>query len=181
MLAGLAGAGKTATLHALAAAGEQVLDLESLARHRGSAFGGLGMERQPSHRTFVHTVRTALAAADPVRPLWVEDEGPFIGRVGLPPELVRRLAEAPVIELRPPLAERIARLVEEYGSTPPEALIAAVGRSAARLGPAVSAAACAAIRSGDLPGAVGVLLPAYDAAYAHRAARLHRRILAVLP
>jgi tRNA 2-selenouridine synthase SelU len=42
---GLAGAGKTALLARLAAAGEQVLDLEAQAAHRGSSFGRIGIDR----------------------------------------------------------------------------------------------------------------------------------------
>src|SRR3954470_5151477 len=52
VLTGLSGAGKTELLAALAAAGEPVLDLEAMARHRGSAFGGIGRAPQPSHAEF---------------------------------------------------------------------------------------------------------------------------------
>src|SRR4051812_12459115 len=77
VLTGLAGAGKTEFLHELRDAGEQVLDLEGLAVHRGSAFGGIGLGAQPTHAAFERAVRRELAGTDPARRLWVEDEGPF--------------------------------------------------------------------------------------------------------
>ncbi len=190
MLAGLAGCGKTDLLHALAARGEQVLDLEGLASHRGSAFGGVGLPPQPSHDAFAAAVRARVAAADPARVLWVEDEGPFVGRVGVPPELVARLAQAPVIALQAPLEQRVARLVSTYGGSQVagqesagvdrlKELEVAIERSRNRIGAECAAQAAACVRAGDLGGAVRLLLPAYDTAYEHRAALHGRRVLGV--
>jgi tRNA 2-selenouridine synthase len=180
VLAGLAGVGKTELLRELAAGGEQVLDLEALASHRGSAFGGLGLPPQPSPRQFAAAVRRALRAADPARVLWVEDEGSFIGRVGVPLDLQERMARAPAIELRASLDARVARLAATYAGIPPEQLQAAIARSATRLGPERMTASLEHLRAGDLPAAIRAVLPAYDAAYAHRAARASRRLLAVI-
>ena len=180
VLAGLAGAGKSELLSDLAAVGEQVLDLERLAVHRGSAFGGIGLGPQPSHAEFERTVRSGLAAADPCRRLWVEDEGPFIGRVGLPGELLARLETAPCVELESPFEARVARLVRTYGAAPTGELEAAIARSVKRLGAETAAAAVARLRGGDLAAAVALLLPAYDAAYRHRMRRLDRPCLGVV-
>jgi len=180
VVTGLAGVGKTELLRELAAGGEQVLDLEALASHRGSAFGGLGLPPQPSPRAFAATVRRSLKATDPARVLWVEDEGPFIGRVGVPRKLQERLACAPAIELRASFDERVARLAATYAGIPPEHLRAAIARSARRLGPERMTAALEQLRVGDLSAAIRAALPAYDAAYAHRAARAPRRVLAII-
>jgi tRNA 2-selenouridine synthase len=51
VLGGCTGSGKTEVLHVLRAKGEQVLDLEGLANHRGSAFGAVGQLPQPSNET----------------------------------------------------------------------------------------------------------------------------------
>ena len=48
VLGGCTGVGKTAILHELRLVGQQILDLEGLAKHRGSAFGATG-EAQPSN------------------------------------------------------------------------------------------------------------------------------------
>jgi tRNA 2-selenouridine synthase len=176
---GLAGSGKTALLRALAAAGEQVLDLEGLARHRGSAFGHLGAgAAQPSHREFQRQVRAARTAADPARPLWVEDEGPFIGSVGVPPELQEEILTAPAVELRSPWEQRVGRLLAEYGGSPPDALCAAIRRT--RLEPTVAARAIAAVQAGRTDVAIELVLPAFDSAYRHRMTRASGTLLAVL-
>jgi tRNA 2-selenouridine synthase len=181
VVAGLTGCGKTDVLHGLAADGEQVLDLEGLACHRGSAFGGIGLPAQPSHRAFVRTVRRAVAEADAQRVLWVEDEGQFIGRVGLPVELFDRLSRAPIVELRAPFESRVARIVATYARPGWETeLEAAIARSHDRLGATVVASAMAALRAGELASAVRLLLPAYDQAYAHRVARRPRELLGVV-
>jgi tRNA 2-selenouridine synthase len=180
VLAGLTGTGKTELLHELARDGEQVLDLEGLASHRGSAFGGVGLPPQPTHREFMRSVRRAVAAANPERVLWVEDEGPFIGRVGLPAELVERISSAPIVELRAPLAARVQRVVATYSRADGAELEAAIGRSIDRIGAPCAAAAAAHVRTGDLAAAVRLLLPAYDEAYVHRMARTPRELLGVL-
>jgi tRNA 2-selenouridine synthase len=180
VVAGYTGCGKTKLLHALARDGEQVLDLEGLASHRGSAFGGVGLRAQPTHRTFVRMVRRAVATADPGRVLWVEDEGPFIGRVGLPVEVADRLLRAPIVELRAPFEARVQRVVATFATAPGQDLEAAIHRSVDRVGAQCAAAAAAHVRAGDLSSAVRLLLPAYDKAYAHRMARQPRELLGVV-
>src|SRR6266508_5749954 len=88
VLGGLTGSGKSAALAALANLGEQVLDLQALAAHRGSAFGGLGRPAQPTHRQFQTAVCARLDRADPDRVLYIEGCPPYLGSVGLPAELI---------------------------------------------------------------------------------------------
>jgi tRNA 2-selenouridine synthase len=178
VLGGLAGAGKTESLALLAGRGEQVLDLEALARHRGSAFGHIGQPPQPSHLHFQELVATALDAADPERPLYVEDEARFIGSVGLPPALADAIGRAPLVLVETPFECRVERLVAGYGSCPRAQLLDAVERSARRLGGERTRAARHALLAGRVKGAVEVLLPYYDAAYRHRAAALSRPVWA---
>jgi tRNA 2-selenouridine synthase len=180
VVAGLAGCGKTELLHALARDGEQILDLEALASHRGSAFGGFGLPAQPSHQEFERAVRGALAAVEPERVLWVEDEGPFIGQVGLPLEVVDRVSRAPIVELRASLDVRVQRILAIVGPANPTDLVAAISRSVDRVGAPRAAAAAAHVRSGNLSAAVQQLLPAYDEAYAQRMAQRRRELLGVL-
>jgi tRNA 2-selenouridine synthase len=179
VVGGLAGAGKTELLRALEGAGEQVLDLEGLACHRGSAFGAIGLAPQPTHSEFARRVEERLAAADPSRPLWVEDEGPFIGSVGVPEHLQRAMAAAPVVELRRLLADRVERLAAIYGGAEPAELLAALARMRGRLGAAAGDRAAALVRSGDVRAAVALVLPYYDATYAHRMCAAGRTTIAV--
>ena len=168
VLTGLTGVGKTALLHALRAAGLQTLDLEALANHRGSAFGGLGTGRQPSHRAFGEAVREACSSARRDRVLWLEDEGPFIGSVGLPAPLGAAMASAPAVEVRAPRAERVDRVTREYGGVPPGDLLAALARLRRRVGAARADRVAGLIAEGEIRAAVDALLPYYDDAYRRR-------------
>jgi len=170
VLTGLTGAGKTALLHALGAAGCQTLDLEGLANHRGSAFGGLGCGPQPGHRAFGEAVREACAAAGRDRVLWVEDEGPFIGSVGVPAPLAAAMARAPTVEVRASRPERVDRVAREYGGAATDELLAALDRLRRRLGAARADRAAGLIADGRIRDAVDALLPYYDTAYRRRTA-----------
>jgi tRNA 2-selenouridine synthase len=167
VLAGYAGAGKTDVLRALATLREQTLDLEGLARHRGSAFGRLGQPAQPSSQEFQRLVHDTLSRMDPARRLWIEDEGAFIGRVQVPPALRAALETAVVVRLERPFAERVARLAADYGRFPAEELASAVGRTK-RLGPDRTEACLTALGQGRLDDLVGTLLSYFDACYAFR-------------
>jgi tRNA 2-selenouridine synthase len=180
VLTGLAGAGKTELLRRLAARGEAVLDLEALAGHRGSAFGNLGGTPQPRHRAFQDAVRRVLAAAPPDRPLWTEDEGDYIGSVGLPPELVAAMRVAPCVEVATALDARVARILDGYGTQPIAAWRGAVARVAPRLGAGRAGRVRAALAAQDLEAAVRVLLDYYDTGYLHRSRTLGRRVLATV-
>jgi tRNA 2-selenouridine synthase len=170
VLTGLTGAGKTALLGELGAAGAQTLDLEGLAGHRGSAFGGLGLGPQPTHREFREAVEAACASAGRDRPLWVEDEGPFIGSVGVPPALAAAMAATPAVELRVARGARVDRIVREYGGHPPAELLAALARARRRVGRARADRVAGLVAAGDLRAAVDALLPYYDDAYRRRRA-----------
>ncbi|MEM7709551.1 MAG: tRNA 2-selenouridine(34) synthase MnmH [Pseudomonadota bacterium] len=107
------GSGKTVLLHHLRAAGGQVIDLEGLAAHRGSNFGGLA-EAQPAQKMFESRLAAALAVLDPARPVFVEAESNAIGRVLIPPAVWTAMRAANVIRIDAPPAARARHLVETY-------------------------------------------------------------------
>jgi tRNA 2-selenouridine synthase len=113
VLDGDTGTAKTELLARVAARGGQVLDLEGLARHRGSLFGGLA-GGQPSQRGFEGALAVALARLDPARPVLVEAESATIGRCSLPPRLWKAMLAAPRIAVSAPRAERAAYLCRAY-------------------------------------------------------------------
>jgi tRNA 2-selenouridine synthase len=171
VLRGLAGSGKTAMLARLVATGEQAVDLEELAAHRGSAYGRIGILRpQPSTAEFGAAVATALNRFDPGRPVWLEDEGPFIGAVSLPAELVTAMAGAEVAEVTRSWEDRVERLISTYVSGDPKPLIAATNRIRRRLGTARTDRVISFFNSGRSEAAITTLLDYFDHAYAHRAA-----------
>ncbi|TSE30043.1 tRNA 2-selenouridine synthase [Tepidimonas thermarum] len=115
VLAGPTGSGKTRLLHALAAAGAQVLDLEGLARHRGSILGAWpDGQPQPSQKAFDTALVDALRRLDPAQPVWVEAESRKIGQVQLPAVLTLALQQAPRVQLEVPFAARLALVLQDY-------------------------------------------------------------------
>jgi tRNA 2-selenouridine synthase len=90
VICGLTGSGKSRLLGALAAEGTQALDLEALAKHRGSLLGDLPGEEQPSQKWFESQVAAALARFDPTHPVYVEAESRKIGTVQVRTRCSRR-------------------------------------------------------------------------------------------
>lgn len=114
LLDGDTGSAKTEILARLADRGLQVLDLEALAGHRGSLFGGLAGHPQPSQKMFESRLLQSLERLDPARPVVVEAESSKIGDRMVPPSLWRAMQAAPRIELIAPQAERARYLVTAY-------------------------------------------------------------------
>lgn len=116
VIAGRTGSGKTRLLQALAAAGAQVLDLEGLARHRGSVLGGLPHEEQPTQKAFETQVWQTLSGFDAARPVYVESESRKIGQLQVPTTLLDRMRnDSRVVMVRMPDEARVQLLLEEYG------------------------------------------------------------------
>ncbi|HEY8003770.1 MAG TPA: tRNA 2-selenouridine(34) synthase MnmH [Phenylobacterium sp.] len=114
LLGGMTGTGKTEVLQRLADLGCQALDLEGLAAHRGSLFGALAGQPQPSQKMFESRLLGLLDALDPARPVVVEAESSKVGERMVPPALWQAMAEAPRIELSAPPQARAAYLVRAY-------------------------------------------------------------------
>ncbi|MDP5328016.1 MAG: tRNA 2-selenouridine(34) synthase MnmH [Paracoccaceae bacterium] len=113
VLDGNTGTAKTALLAALSDRGVQVLDLEGLANHRGSLFGGR-QGGQPSQKAFEGALAQVLAGLDPNRPVVVEAESSKVGNRNLPPRLWAAMCAAPRVVIRAPLAARAAYLAQAY-------------------------------------------------------------------
>jgi tRNA 2-selenouridine synthase len=115
VLCGLTGSGKSRLLAALAAAGAQTLDLEGMARHRGSLLGEFPGVVQPSQKAFETALAAALGALDTARAVFVESESKRIGKLQLPETLLGRIRCARSLTLVAALAQRVALIKEEYG------------------------------------------------------------------
>jgi len=165
LLGGMTGTAKTDILHALAAQGEQVLDLEGHANHRGSSFGALCLPPQPSTEHFENMLAQEWQQFNGQRPTWIEAESRRVGGCRVPAELFDQMEAAFAIEITRPVAERVALLVDIYGQANPEDLIAATERIRKRLGGQRTQDAIAAIQAGDLATAVTITLDYYDRTY----------------
>ncbi|CAB5707118.1 tRNA 2-selenouridine synthase [Delftia tsuruhatensis] len=114
VLCGATGSAKTRVLHALAQAGEQVLDLEGYARHKGSLLGNLPGVEQPSQKYFETLLAQQLETFDLARPVYVEGESVKIGRVSLPLGLVEHMRQSPVVEIEATAQARLDYLLRDY-------------------------------------------------------------------
>ncbi|MDM0014496.1 tRNA 2-selenouridine(34) synthase MnmH [Variovorax sp. J22P168] len=130
VICGATGSAKTRVLQALAEAGEQVIDLEHCASHKGSLLGALPGVPQPSQKQFETRIATCLDALDLSRPLYVEGESARIGRLSLPIPLVTRMRESECIEVDADPAARLSFLLRDYAylGDDPEALAEQLGR-----------------------------------------------------
>lgn len=174
VLSGATGSGKTEVLHVLRDMGEQVIDLEGLANHRGSAFGGLGMKKQPSSEQFQNDIFAAMEQLDPQRRIWIESESLTIGRAYLPVNLWNAMNAAPAIELEVPKAERVKRLVQDYGTIDPALLAESITRLQQNFGGNRVKEALVLLEVGDLAAVADMLLDYYDKRYRYGRDR-HRR------
>jgi tRNA 2-selenouridine synthase len=114
VISGVTGSGKSHLLHALAAQGAQVLDLEALAQHRGSLLGRLPDQAQPSQKTFETRLWQTLQAFTAARPVYIEAESRKVGVLSLPNALVERMRVSPVVQLEVPQAARVQFLMQDY-------------------------------------------------------------------
>lgn len=166
VLGGPTGSGKTDVLHALAAAGEQVIDLEALAAHKGSAFGAIDMPPPPTQEHFINLLADQLRQLDATRPIWVEDESRMIGQLNIPTAFFKQLLQAACIVLDLPAEMRLQRLVADYGRADQRQLRLAFEKIGRKLGGQHLKAALAFLEQGQLTEAAELALRYYDRAYA---------------
>jgi tRNA 2-selenouridine synthase len=167
IVGGPTGTGKTEVLHELARQGEQVIDLEGLANHKGSSFGALGESPQPSVTHFENMLYQKLTQLDLSRRVWLEDESRMIGHVCLPEGLWQQMANAPIHRLDVSLDARLDRLVAMYAQHGQEDLKAAFERIGKRLGGQRLKKAIHALETGNYKEAARLALAYYDKAYHH--------------
>ncbi|MCL2524028.1 MAG: tRNA 2-selenouridine(34) synthase MnmH [Betaproteobacteria bacterium] len=118
VISGPTGCAKTRILQALAALGEQALDLESLACHKGSVLGVLPDAPQPSQKGFETALLLALQAFDPARPIYVEAESRKIGNLHLPAALIERMRAGECLNVEADIAARVDFLLRDYDYLP---------------------------------------------------------------
>ena len=171
VLGGYTGSGKTDILKVLEKQGEQFLDIEGIAHHKGSVFGPLGQEPQPTNEQFENNLADAWRKFDFEKRLWVEDESRQLGKCVLPDPLFFQLRKAPLIKIIVPKPEREKRLVKEYGGFKKEELTEQLVKIRERLGGQYLKEALTALENGDLQTVAGLALRYYDKAYAHGASQ----------
>ncbi len=184
VIGGYTGSGKTELLQALATAGQPVIDLEKIASHKGSAFGSIGLPKQPGQEQFennlaeaLHSLYTTFSATDDtpsalrdrdreLPPIWIEDESQRIGLVNLPGPFWTTMRNAPVYFLEIPFEERLSHIVEEYGALDKTALTDATIRITKKLGHLQARQVTDLLAENNIRAAFEILLRYYDKLYA---------------
>ncbi|MFU8859549.1 MAG: tRNA 2-selenouridine(34) synthase MnmH [Cyclonatronaceae bacterium] len=181
VISGNTGSGKTDLLHEIRRRGAQVLDLEALACHKGSAFGSIGEAKQPVTEQFQNDILIEMISFDTGKPVFIEDESLSIGRVVMPDELFAAKSAAPFIEVQTSREERIARLLHIYGNADHNRLAEGILRVEKKLGGLNTKKALEALEKGDLAEVASLLLTYYDKAYQKAITNKKREALFRIP
>jgi len=171
ILAGRTGSGKTLVLKEIEKLGKTIIDLEELAHHKGSAFGTLGEEPQPTQEMFENELAVALMKIPSTESIWLEDESQNIGKRIIPNDLWVQMRKANVYYVDLPLEKRVDYLVEAYGKYSATELIESIEKIRKRVGFQNAKAAIEAINTGDLKLACEISLVYYDKSYDHGVAK----------
>lgn len=165
VVGGMTGSGKTNTLLELQKLNEQVIDLEDIAQHQGSAYGSMGKLIQPSQEHFENILASKLVKMDRTKAIWVEDESLSIGKCFIPNPFFKQMRETTLLKLEVPQEKRIDFLVEEYGKLNKEFLIERTLKIGKRLGPLQTKEAIQAIESDQMEVFIKMVLVYYDKTY----------------
>ena len=165
LLGGLTGSGKTTLLLEMKKHDFQIIDLEGLAHHKGSAFGDLGELPQPTNEQFSNALYESFLSFDPTKPIWLESESKNVGKVVLPDPVWNKMLDAGRVELVIPDAQRIRNLVDLYGEYSKSLLKKAFEKIQKRLGGLKTQLALSSIEENDLYTAAKIALSYYDKAY----------------
>ncbi|MBK9272397.1 MAG: tRNA 2-selenouridine(34) synthase MnmH [Saprospiraceae bacterium] len=167
VLAGKTGSGKTQILRKLEELGEQVIDLEGLACHKGSAFGAIGEKEQPSFEQFGNNLHHRIQSMDRERIIWLESESKAIGLVRIPDLVWQQITGSRMIELKVDKKNRIKHLVKVYADYPKQELVDSFRKISKRLGLEKLEIAIQAIEEKNYELAAEIALFYYDKKYSH--------------
>jgi tRNA 2-selenouridine synthase len=165
VIGGMTGSGKTDVLRTLKAKGEQIIDLEKLASHKGSIFGGLMMSPQPTTEQFQNNLFEEILKLDLDRRIWIEDESIAVGKIFLPEELWKRMSVSPIVEMNVSKDIRVARLVDEYGAADKEKFLECMKAITKKLGGQHFNDAKEKLSQNLMAETIEILLNYYDKAY----------------
>ncbi len=166
VLGGCTGSGKTEILHELSLLGEQVIDLEKLANHKGSAFGSIGEHPQPTTEQFENDLFMAFRDLDPSRPVWLENESKNIGKVNIPDGLWNVMRASVLYAIEVSQSVRLNRILRYYSEPVDIALLKqSFERIYKRIGGLEFQKAMKALDARDLASAASIALVYYDKAY----------------
>ncbi len=165
ILGGYTGSGKTHILHELKKAGHQIIDLEGLANHKGSAFGKIGMGIQPSTEQFENNLYWEWRQLDHNRLIWVEDESMNIGNVNIPYLMYQKIRKSSLYFIEISKEERAKLLVQDYVQDDKEMLADSIHRISKRLGSDIAKKALELLHENNFYEVALLALTYYDKYY----------------
>lgn len=168
VIAGKTGCGKTSLLQYLKRSGEQVIDLEALARHRGSVFGAVSPGPQSTPAQFLNDLSLDWSRFDPHRPTFIEWEADYIGELQLPKFLIEAMQWAAGIRLEVAEEERVQQILADYGTLTDHTIATAVLKLTQRLGKARVDKLLELLYQNRRPEVVADLLDYYDSGKHYR-------------
>ncbi|MDB5202222.1 MAG: mnmH [Ferruginibacter sp.] len=164
ILGGYTGSGKTLLLEQLKKQGESMIDLEALAKHKGSAFGALGQPAQPTPEMFENMLAVELEK-NTQNTFWLEDESQRIGILNIPHAFWKNMRTKPVFFVDIPFEERLDYICQEYGRHPKDSMISSILRIQKRLGPLETKTAIGLLVEDNVKECFRILLAYYDKTY----------------
>jgi len=165
VLGGYTGSDKTGLLHALQKQNENTIDLEGLALHKGSAFGNLQNQQQPTQEMFENILATKLFQLNADEHFWIEDENQRIGDVNIPIEFFKTMRQQHMLFMDLPFGVRLDHLLKTYGAFEKDKFINGIVRIKKRLGGLETKTAINFILEDDMKNCFIVLLKYYDKYY----------------
>ncbi len=165
ILGGMTGSGKSDILSHISKSGHQILDIENIAEHKGSAFGAIGQKQQPTNEQFENNLHQKWKNFDFNHPIWIEDESQPIGLVRIPEPLFEQMRSADVIKIELNKELRIKRLVKEYAKFDINLLKQSILKITKRLGGLNTKISLEALERRDFYTVADITLSYYDKAY----------------
>lgn len=165
VLGGMTGSGKTDLLKNIKHDNFQIIDLEALANHKGSAFGSINEEKQNPQQVFENNLFYALNLLDEDKHILVEDESQSIGFNKIPRGFWLQMKKAPIIKLEVPFELRVQKLVQDYTTTNIEALKICIKKIEQNLGTPNANLCLNYLDENNLTEVARLTLKYYDKAY----------------
>lgn len=179
ILGGMTGSAKTEILYELKKIGQQIIDLEGLANHKGSAFGGLGQGAQPTTEQFINNLFDVWKELDPRKFVWIEDESKNIGSVSVPDLLYKKIRTSPLVIVEMKRERRVRRLQKEYAGFDPEKLEQSIIKIQKRLGGLRTKKCLRSIKEKEFAQAIELSLDYYDKTYRYGIEKRHNNIVEI--
>ena len=161
IVAGSTGTGKTQILKEMKRQGYNTIDLETLANHRGSVFGDLGLEKQPTQQQFENNLSIKWRNTDPTCPVFIESESRKIGKIVIPDDIWNQMESGYYLKIDMNIDRRVKNLLDEYGHHKKSDLKKRIERISKRLGGAEAKEAINLLNEDNLSAFCKLLLKKY--------------------